>query len=108
MRLANPSCHRELDLPLEVAFVLARAAADGTILEHALGDERSPALRARLVDRPLPDHELAIRICGAAEERAALARAALDNLPGAAGLRARDAERDRLGRLALRVAGARD
>ena len=74
----------------------------------ALGDERGAALRARLGHRALPDHELAVRIRRAAEEDAALARATLDQLARAARLRARDAEGDRLGRLALRVAGARD
>src|SRR5207245_10038198 len=100
---ADPSCHREFDLPFEVAPG-ASAAADDAVLQGALGDERSPALRTRLGNRPAPDHELAVRIRGATEEGPALARAALDQLPGAAGLGARDAERDRLGRLALRVA----
>src|SRR5207249_1293465 len=106
-RPANPSCHRELDLPLEVT-PLARAAADDAALQRPLGDEGGPALRARLGHRPPPDDELAVRVGGAAEEGAALARAALDQLSRAAGLGARDAERDRLGRLALRIAGAGD
>src|SRR5215831_19010389 len=106
-RPANPSCHRELDLPLEVA-PLTRAAADGAVLQHALGDEGGPALRARLVDRAAPDYELAVRVRRAAEEGPALARAPLDQLARAARLGARDAERHRLGRLALRIAGARD
>src|SRR4030095_2341902 len=106
-RSANPSCHRELDLPLEVA-PLASAAPHGAILQDALGDERGAALRARLGNRPAPERELAVRIRRAAEEGPALERAALDQLPGAARLGARDTQGDWLGRLALRVAGARD
>src|SRR5262249_30310278 len=106
-RPADPSCHRKLDLPFEVA-PLARTVADGAVLEDTLGDECGATLRARLIDRPPPDQDLRVGICGAAEEGAALARPPLDELPGAAGLGARDAEGDRLGRLALGVAGARD
>src|SRR4029453_5722649 len=68
-RPADPSCPRELGLPFEVA-PLARAAANGAVLEDTLGDERGPALRAGLGHRAPPDHELAVRIRGAAEEGA--------------------------------------
>src|SRR5262249_28845585 len=73
-----------------------------------LGQEGRLALRARLGHGALPHHELALRVGGAAVESAAALRPALDELARAARLRARDPERDGLGRLALRIPGAGD
>src|SRR6185503_4678587 len=104
---ADPSCHRDLGLAAEIT-PLAPAPLRAPAAGHALGEERRRTLGARLLDGTLPQHELAVGIGRAAEERPALARAALDDLPLAARLRARDTERDGLGRLALRIARARD
>src|SRR5882762_2021065 len=104
---ADPSCDRELGLQLEVASFFY-APPDQATLQGALGDERGAALGTRLGDRPLPHHELAVRVRRAAEERPPAARSALHDLPRAARLGTGNPERHRLGGLAVRVAGARD
>src|SRR4030095_15696359 len=70
--------------------------------------ERRAAARAGLADGPRPERELARRVVGAGEERLPAPGPSLDELAAAVGLRARDPEGERLGRLALRVARAGD
>src|SRR5512145_3122449 len=99
---------RRGDLLLVSALLADARARDLAPPRVPLRQEWRGALRTGLVDRPGPEGELAVRIVAAREERLAAARAPLDQLPAAARLGARDAERDGLGRLALRVAGAGD
>src|SRR5256885_5820992 len=74
----------------------------GLLLNH----DRIRARGAGLLQRPVPDAELALRIAAAAEERLSAARAALDQLPGPA-IGARDAQTEWARPLALRIARAR-
>ena len=92
-----------------VAAALGHALEDRVRLAARLHEELRLALRARLVDRPLPQLEVAldvgVAVVGAAVERPAAAlRAHFDDL--AAALRARDLERDVPRALALGVRGA--
>src|SRR5262249_28219517 len=103
---ADRSCHGDLGLSAEIT-PLAPAALHAPPARDPLRQERRRALGARLRHRALPQHELAVGVRRAAEERPPLARAPLDQLPLLA-LRTGDAERDGLSRLALRVPGARD
>src|SRR5207302_7005221 len=107
-RPPDRSCHRLLSLQL-VAALFSDALADHLPpLRQALWQERRPALRAGFGDGPVPDDELAVRVVRARVEGAAPLRAALDNVAATAGLGAGDAERDRLGVPALRIARAGD
>src|SRR5262249_53205063 len=77
------------------------------LLGDLLGEERRVALRALLGDRPIPEHEVAIRIIRAPEEDLAATRLALDDLAALVGvLRALHARRLVFDVLALRVLGA--
>src|SRR3569623_2999146 len=92
---------------LPIALLAAeRDAALGLLLE----DELRVAGRARLRDGLVPRDEVALllRLVRAAVERLAAARPLLGDEATAAGLRALPTERDRLRRLALGVARARE
>src|SRR5262249_2765530 len=104
---AGPSCDGEVGLLPEVT-ALARARPHGAPAGDPLGDEAGPAPGARLGDRPLPQHELAVGIRRAPVEGPAPLRASLEQLARVAGRRAGDAQRDGLGGLAVGVARARD
>src|SRR6185436_925772 len=82
----------------------------GVLLASTEDEELGAARRARLIDRLLPELEVALdvgRVVRAAVEAAATAPARfdLDDVPSAFG--AGDAERDRLGVLTTGVTGAR-
>src|SRR5262245_54497482 len=78
------------------------------LLGDLLGQEGCLALRALLRNRAVPEHEIAVRIVRAAEERLAPFRLALDDLAALVGVfRALDTSRLVLDVLALRVLGAR-
>src|SRR3569623_1237625 len=102
-----------LALGLVGAFALPialHAAECDAALGLLLEDELRRAGRARLLDGLVPRDEVALllRPVRAAVERLAAPRPLLRDVPAAARLRALHAERDRLGRLAVRVARARE
>src|SRR2546422_3514915 len=96
------------DLGAIAAFATNAGARALAPLGHALREEGGAARRARLEDGTRPRHELAVGVLVAGVERLASPAPALDELAVTAGFRARDAEGDRLGRLALRIARAGD
>src|SRR5215470_1013893 len=92
-----------------IAALAANAGARALApLGHTLGEEGGPARGARLQDGTRPRHELAVGVLGARVECLAAPAPPLHELAVAAGLRARDAERDGLGRLALGIPRAGD
>src|SRR5262245_4345351 len=91
-----------------VAVLVVAEDLPPALLRRLLDQVRRAALRALLVDRPVPEHEIAVRIVGAAEEDLAAPRFALDDLAALVRiLRAHDAGRLVLDVLALGIAGAR-
>src|SRR5262245_44746170 len=100
-----PSGNGGGDVFLVAAAVLHAGPGDLAATAHALRDEGRSALGTRLRHRARPHRERALGIVGARVERLAALAPALHEL--AAVLGTGDAQRHRLGRLALRVARAR-
>src|SRR5215510_9806232 len=96
------------DLFPVIALTADALARPLSALGHPLGEERRPALRARLGHRPRPRRELAVGILVAGVEGFAAPAPAFHELAFAAGLGTGDAEGDGLGRLALGIARAGD
>src|SRR5262249_10977860 len=92
---------------LELGAALEAAQRESLLLGLLLDQERGLAGRARRGPRPIPRRELALRIPIASVEGLAAPRAALGQLALLA-FRALDAERHRLGELALRPPAARN
>src|SRR5262245_23713201 len=91
-----------------VAILVGAEDLPPALLRRLLDQVRRGALRALLVDRPVPEHEIAVRIVRAAEEDLAAPRFALDDLAALFRIfRAHHAGRLVLHVLALRIAGAR-
>ena len=88
-----------------VALLVVADQLPAVALGDLLDQERRAAVRALLRHRPVPEREVAVRIVGAAEEHAAAARLALDDV--AAVFRAEDAGRLLLHVLAGRIVAAR-
>ena len=74
----------------------------GDLLHH----ERMVALGALFLDRLVPTGKVAFGVLGTTVEQFLAASTFLDNLAVAAGLRAVDTQRDRLGALTIGVSGA--
>src|SRR5262245_16718267 len=96
------------DLLLVPAVLTDARPRDLAAPRVALRHEGRAALRARLGHRAGPERELASRVVAAREEGLAPPRPPLHELSSASRLGTGDAERDRLGGLAVRIARARD
>src|SRR5438270_4574021 len=90
-----------------IAIVVVAEDLTAVLLRRLLDQVRRAALGTLLLDRTVPEHEVAIGVIGAAEEDLAAARFALDDLAALVGvLRTQNARRLVLDVLALGVIGA--
>lgn len=86
------------------AILIAALNTPAVLLADFLNQERGLARRAGFGHRAIPEGEFTLGIITACEKRAAFARPLLHEVTAAIRLRTLDAERQRLGRLTLRIA----
>src|ERR1700676_2077214 len=84
--LRSGSRVRKLLGPRVVAVVVVAENLPAVLLGGLLEEERRTALRARLVDRAVPQHEVAVRVVGAPEEDLPALGFALDDLAALVGV----------------------